>query len=713
MSIHWFLVRVLSVVAVCSALAGCPLENDDAKPFKIVAEPADAAVTAGNAATFSVEAKGRNLAYQWRRNGADIAGATSASYQTPATILADDGASFSVVVTSGERTRTSRDARLTVTAALSITTQPASVTVNEGQPATFSVVANGSGTLGYQWRRNGADIAGATGASHTTPATTAADDGALFSVVVSNSSGSVTSSNATLTVRVPPSITSQPANATASAGGTATFSVTATGSAPLDYQWRRDGADIAGATSASYTTQALTAGDDAARFSVVVSNAAGSVTSDEATLTVTPVLTTVDGLQFFGAIVGAAHQLWVTDGTPAGTRYVTGWSPPENESISVTHRDLVFARFQGAVYFPAVPPGLLQGSTLWRSDGTAAGTVAVTAALEYVKAPIIPCGGRLFFWARGAGAPELGLWTSDGTAAGTRQVGDVRAGTGYGLRCHASIAYFAGFTAASAVGEEPWRSDGTDAGTFVLKDLRVGGSSRPMDFASLLGKLYFSAENVLIRRLNISDGSEAGTGLAAGDQTRPFGDFAAAGGAVYFTGQADSTSVDLYRVDDSGVVTMVSAGTSPRSLTAFGDRAFFFGSATSDVDFEPYIVGSNGGVTLLTTINPDASAYGSVSSQQAPFAALDDRLLFAATTPASADEPWVTDGTADGTQLLRELVAGDTGSSPRGFLRLGNVVLFTASANAAGARDDDRLWVTDGTPDGTVLLTPTARVVYY
>src|SRR5438552_8761545 len=92
-------------------------------------------------------------------------------------------------------------------------------------------------------------------------------------------SGSVTSSVATLTVNSPPTITTQPASRTVTAGQTASFSVTATGTAPLSYQWQRVGVPICGATPASYTTPSTTSGDNGAQFTVVVSNTAGSVTS--------------------------------------------------------------------------------------------------------------------------------------------------------------------------------------------------------------------------------------------------------------------------------------------------------------------------------------------------------------------------------------------------------------------------------------------------
>src|SRR5258707_14991850 len=104
----------------------------------------------------------------------------------------------------------------------SITTQPTSQTVAVGQTASFSVSATGTAPLSYQWNKNGTAISGATSFSYTTPATASSDNGAQFTVVVSNTAGSVTSSPATLTVNpapvAAPSITTQPASQTVTAG---------------------------------------------------------------------------------------------------------------------------------------------------------------------------------------------------------------------------------------------------------------------------------------------------------------------------------------------------------------------------------------------------------------------------------------------------------------------------------------------------------------
>ena len=134
--------------------------------------------------------------------------------------------------------------------------QPTNQTVTAGQTATFSVTATGTAPLTYQWQNGATPISGATSASYTTPATATSNSGSTFSVVVSNSAGKITSDAATLTVNpalVAPSITQQPSNQTVTAGQTATFSVTAAGTAPLTYQWQKGTTAITGATSASYT----------------------------------------------------------------------------------------------------------------------------------------------------------------------------------------------------------------------------------------------------------------------------------------------------------------------------------------------------------------------------------------------------------------------------------------------------------------------------
>ncbi|PYX65751.1 MAG: hypothetical protein DMG78_29455, partial [Acidobacteria bacterium] len=208
-----------------------------------------------------------------------------------------------------------------------ITTQPSNQTVTAGQTATFMVVASGTAPLSYQWQKNGANISGATSSSYTTPAATTSDSGSTFDIVVSNSAGTVTSNAATLTVNaaaVAPTITTQPVNQTVTAGQTATFTVVASGTAPLSYQWQRNGANISGATSSSYTTPATTTADSGSTFRVVVTNTAGSATSNAATLTVNVPAIQVGPINFGNVVVGTrVSQALIISNTGTATLTIT------------------------------------------------------------------------------------------------------------------------------------------------------------------------------------------------------------------------------------------------------------------------------------------------------------------------------------------------------------------------------------------------------
>ncbi len=205
------------------------------------------------------------------------------SYSGTLTFTRSNGSTISVSLNGTGSSSTSGNSAVAPT----ISSQPASEKITAGQTATFNVAATGTAPITYQWSKNGTALSGATSSSYTTPAETTTDNNAKFTVAVSNTAGSATSSAAVLTVTtatVAPAIATQPASQTIQSGKTASFSVAATGTAPLTYQWSKGGVAISGATSASYTTPAETAG---AQFSVSVTNSAGTATSNAATLTVT------------------------------------------------------------------------------------------------------------------------------------------------------------------------------------------------------------------------------------------------------------------------------------------------------------------------------------------------------------------------------------------------------------------------------------------
>ncbi|MDB6027417.1 MAG: hypothetical protein JWM68_3640 [Verrucomicrobiales bacterium] len=253
-------------------------------PPTITTQPASQTVNQGATATFSVVATGgAPLSYQWKFNAVNISGATSSSY-IKSNVQSSDAGNYSVSVSNASGSVTSANAALTVNVPPSITTQPASQTVNQGATASFSVVGTGTAPLTYQWSFNAVNISGATSSSYIKSNAQSTDAG-NYAVTVSNVAGSVTSANAVLTVNVPPSITTQPASQTVNQGASATFSVVATGTAPLTYQWKFNGVNISGATGSSYV-KSNAQSTDAGNYAVTISNAAGSVTSANAALTV-------------------------------------------------------------------------------------------------------------------------------------------------------------------------------------------------------------------------------------------------------------------------------------------------------------------------------------------------------------------------------------------------------------------------------------------
>src|ERR1700752_92033 len=229
--------------------------------------------------------------------------------------VASDGSLYYLSIGSGPVFRV----RFSPTAPV-ITTNPSNQTVAEGHTATFTVVASGTAPLSYQWQRNQVDIKGANSASYTTPPTVLSENGAKFRCVVTNAvAPAAISTEATLTVNLPPAITAHPGNQTVALGQTAMFTVSASGSATLNFQWQRNQVNINGATTSSYTTPATVLTDTGSKYRCVVTNAVGNATSNEATLTVNappPVIITEEGTVsaiIFDSVTMMRHPFSLSD----------------------------------------------------------------------------------------------------------------------------------------------------------------------------------------------------------------------------------------------------------------------------------------------------------------------------------------------------------------------------------------------------------------
>ena len=264
----------------------------------ITIHPMDQVVMEGEMALFSVGATGTApLSYQWQEDGINIVGATSPTYMTPPTVLSINGSVYRCMVSNGAGSATSNGATLTVNprpippSLFFRTPQPdetmngTTVEVRYGASGDLSGVDHVHLQLDVQPEVRDLDFDGlytftnVSSGPHTL-------QGYLATVDHAKILGTDASVSFTTVVNIPPNITAHPSDQTVTEGQTVTFSVVATGTTPLLYQWQENGMNVVGATGSSYMTPATVLADSGSLYRCVVSNSAGSSTSNEATLTV-------------------------------------------------------------------------------------------------------------------------------------------------------------------------------------------------------------------------------------------------------------------------------------------------------------------------------------------------------------------------------------------------------------------------------------------
>lgn len=277
------------------------------EPASISAQPTDATICAGGNTSFSVTAAGTNVGYQWQvstdggTTWTDVSGATSATLSLTNVAASFNNNRYRVLLSSCSATAlNSAAALLTVNTAAIINTQPASVIGCSGSNVQLTVAASGTNVT-YQWQVSTdggitfTDIPGETSATLNLTGVTTGMNQNQYHVLINSSTcpQSVTSQNATLTVSNAALINTNPFDASACPGSNVQFNVTASGT-NLSYQWQisTDGGstwtDISGATTNSYSANAITAAMNNNRYRVLVSNSCSSAatTSAAAILTV-------------------------------------------------------------------------------------------------------------------------------------------------------------------------------------------------------------------------------------------------------------------------------------------------------------------------------------------------------------------------------------------------------------------------------------------
>jgi alpha-tubulin suppressor-like RCC1 family protein len=312
------------------------------------------------------------------------------------------------------------------------TIYPQNQTVHVGLRANFTVLGGGVGRLRYQWRRDGNDIPGATNTLLTLTNTQPTDAG-VYTVVVTDSNGSVVSDPALLTVVAAPFIFRQPASQTNHLYGTVTFLVGADGTAPYSYQWQFEGTNIPGATNQILRFTPTSLGQSG-RYSVVVSNPLGSVTSSNALLTLSPVATwgrdigsrpTPSNVVAFSTRVNSTLFL-TSDGTVLLWNMFGGLPPPPPNLTNIiavaagTTHALALRRDRTVVAWGVHPNGVSQYS----ATNVPAGLIDVVAiSAGYGHSLALKSDGTVVGWGGSGGAVPEGL----------SNVVEIAAGGGYSL----------------------------------------------------------------------------------------------------------------------------------------------------------------------------------------------------------------------------------------------------------------------------------------
>lgn len=299
-------VAVVTVLAVAAA---------------ITVQPVSQTVPDGSNVTFSVSATGTApLTYRWKRDASVVAGATNTTL-TLSNVVPGVAGNYVAIISNSAGAVTSAVAVLTVqNVGPTIVQQPVSQSVTDGTNVSFSASASGTRPMAYQWARDGVNIPDATNDTLALSNITFDAEG-NYSVTASNIAGVAASAVAVLTV-VPlaPAIIAQPESLTVYDGTNVTLSVTAIGTAPLHYQWLREGTNLVPETNATLALTNVTLGESG-DYAVVITNIAGTVTSLVATLTVEAIPPSIV-TQPVGRIVNDGDDVSLTV-TAAGTAPLT------------------------------------------------------------------------------------------------------------------------------------------------------------------------------------------------------------------------------------------------------------------------------------------------------------------------------------------------------------------------------------------------------
>jgi ELWxxDGT repeat protein len=405
--------------------------------------------------------------------------------------------------------------------------------------------------------------------------------------------------------------------------------------------------------------------------------------------------TNVSGETFFRANDGShGFELWKTNGTSAGTTLVKDINPGSANSMGSLLIGGHLTNVSGTLFFQANDGS--HGYELWKSNGTAAGTVMVKdinpgpgngpGYLPYLT----NVNGTLFFTAND-GSHGYQLWKSDGTAGGTTLVSDIKPGS--------AGAFLTEFTNVNGTlffrandgshGDELWKSDGSSAGTQMVSDINPGFSgSFPADLTNVNGTLFFDSLEGSTESLWKSDGTSAGTQVVTTPGGMPL-NLTNANGVLFFTTHPGSTGSSLWKSDGTSAgTTLVVAGLDPNTglnlpggLTPVGGTLFFSATDGSHGYQLWKSDGTSAGTQMVKDINPSGSSNPSLLTNG------NGVLFFSANDGTHGYELWTSDGTSAGTTLVQDIYPGSPSSlnkSVADFTNVSGTLFFTANDGSHG-----------------------------
>ncbi len=398
---------------------------------------------------------------------------------------------------------------------------------------------------------------------------------------------------------------------------------------------------------------------------------------------------------FFEADDGIhGRELWRTDGTPTGTKLVKDINRGGAGSINVFPADLTDVN--GTLFFPADDG--VHGIGLWKSDGTAAGTVLVKdfSPGSYPAGPyhLTNVNGTLFFSVNGGPTDIQGLWKSDGTTAGTVLVSNAVDPADL-INVNGTL-LFLGFDPVHTSGL--WKSDGTAAGTVFLKQV---AQNAPPEMVDVNGTLFFTWDGGLWK----SDGTARGTKrVAVPDDLQYPEHLTNVDGTLYFQAAGDpavNPHRELWKTDGTKRGTVVVKNINPNG-NAFQFQGEYPMAGVDGMLYFRAFDGTNSGLW-----KSDGTATGTVLVSSAvtpafgqPLVNANGTLYFSGSDGLNGDELWRSDGTPAGTVLVRDINPGSAGSNPSGLTNLNGTLVFSANDGT----DGNQLWMSHGTAADTVML---------